>query len=83
MKYPPVQVSKIIPWEGVDAAAQPAHNRYMEAQRAIFCLSERSLKQNTMVPVEIRRAQHRVALKMGQKLGGKLLEYKCDTQSPS
>eukprot|EP01050_Picozoa_sp_SAG11_P015286 SAG11_NODE_1966_length_3988_cov_16.269221_1_plen_134_part_00 len=55
----------------------------MEAQRAIFCLSERSLKQNSMVPIEIRRARHRVALKMGQKLGGKLLEYRCDTQSPS
>ena len=50
----------------------------MEAQQAIFCLSERSLKQKTTVPDVIRGAQHRVALKMGKKLGGHLLEYKCD-----
>eukprot|EP01050_Picozoa_sp_SAG11_P015682 SAG11_NODE_2061_length_3871_cov_6.900583_2_plen_285_part_00 len=46
----------------------------MEAQQAIFCLSERSLKQKQYVPKVIREAQHRVALKMGKKIGGYLLE---------
>ena len=43
-----------------------------------FCLSERSLKQKQYVPDVIREAQHRVALKMGKKIGGYLLEYKRD-----
>eukprot|EP01050_Picozoa_sp_SAG11_P023901 SAG11_NODE_4942_length_1715_cov_16.908416_2_plen_56_part_01 len=48
--------------------------RSLKQKTVVFCVSERSLKQKTTVPDVIRGARHRVALQMGKKLGGHLLE---------